>query len=42
MKNYHEDDNRSAFVIAYMAVAFGGAVMGFLAGVFAGWMIWGL
>lgn len=37
MENYHGDDNRSAFVIAYMFVGMSGALVGLL----AGWLIWG-
>jgi hypothetical protein len=33
-----EEDNKSAFVIAYAACAFSG----FLMGILAGWLIWGI
>lgn len=36
----HHDD-RSVFVIAYVFVAFSGFLMGILAGIFFGWILWG-
>ena len=41
MEHHHDDDTRSAFVIAYMFIASSGAFVGFLAGLFVGKMIWG-
>ena len=39
----HHDQgaDRSAFAIAYLAVAASGAVMGFAFGILSGWLIWG-
>ncbi len=36
-----DDDDRSAFVIAYMLVGLSGAIVGFIAGLIFCWMIWG-
>ncbi len=34
------DEDRPEYAIAYAAVAFSGAIMGFLGGLWTGWMVW--
>lgn len=35
-----QDNNQSVFVIAYLAVAASGGIMGLLIGLLLGWAIW--
>ena len=40
MTQNHNDNYRPEFAIAYGAVALSGALMGFIFGILAGWLIW--